>query len=44
MMEKSREKGNKFSEMCNELGLLGEEKEVALKFLSGEAGDRKSVV
>ncbi len=39
MMEKSREKGNKFSEMCNELGLLGEEKEVALKFLSGEAGE-----
>lgn len=41
MMEKGkeREKESKLSEMCDELGLSGEEKEAALKFLSGEADE-----
>ena len=39
MMEKGKEKGSKLLEMCDELGLVEEEKEAALKFLSGEAGE-----
>mgnify|MGYP002510491820 CR=1 FL=1 len=43
MMEKNREKNEKrdakILEMCDELGLTQEEKEAALAFLSGEAGE-----
>jgi len=39
MMEREKEKGSKLLEMCDELGLSGEEKEAALKFLSGEADE-----
>ncbi|MDE7325261.1 MAG: DUF4132 domain-containing protein [Lachnospiraceae bacterium] len=39
MMERREEKGNKLLEICDELGLSVEEKEIALKFLSGEAGE-----
>ena len=44
MMEKNREKNKKrdakILEMCDELGLTQEEKEAALAFLSGEAGEK----